>query len=150
MTAHELSVTRHIHAPPERLWTVWTEHLVDWWAPRPWTTRLIELDLRPGGRFASVMHGPNGEEHVGESVILETVPAKKVVFSDAFTAGWKPQQPFMVAEFTFVPDGKGTRYTATARHWTAEARKQHEDMGFEQGWTTVATQLAQIAEGAEK
>ena len=39
-----------------------------------------------------------------------------------------------------------TRYTATARHWTAEARDQHAAMGFEAGWGECANQLKRLCE----
>lgn len=38
-----------------------------------------------------------------------------------------------------------TKYTARARHWTAEARAQHEQMGFAPGWTQCARQLEDLA-----
>ena len=38
-----------------------------------------------------------------------------------------------------------TRYTATARHWTADAKAQHEAMGFEAGWGASADQLVEVA-----
>jgi uncharacterized protein YndB with AHSA1/START domain len=47
---------------------------------------------------------------------------------------------------TFEREGSGTRYTARVRHWTEAAVKAHEAMGFEQGWSMVAGQLAGIAE----
>ena len=37
--------------------------------------------------------------------------------------------------------GGGTTYMAIARHRSAETCKQHRDMGFFDGWGTVATQL---------
>jgi len=37
-------------------------------------------------------------------------------------------------------DGK-TKYTATASHWNEAAMKKHEEMGFHEGWGTVADQL---------
>jgi uncharacterized protein YndB with AHSA1/START domain len=36
------------------------------------------------------------------------------------------------------------------RHWSEEALKRHQEMGFEPGWTQVAAQLAELAEGEEK
>ncbi|SDC12079.1 Uncharacterized conserved protein YndB, AHSA1/START domain [Sphingomonas sp. YR710] len=144
---YELSVTRLISASPETVWKVWTERLEEWWAPKPWTTSIIEMDLRAGGRNCMDMIGPDGNAMRNEGVVLEVVTNRRIVFTDAFTAGWKPQAPFMVAIFTFEPEGDGTRYTASARHWNAETLKQHEEMGFINGWTVVAGQLAAIAEG---
>ncbi|SDA31027.1 SRPBCC family protein [Sphingomonas sp. NFR15] len=142
-----LSVTRLIDAPVARVWSIATERLAEWWCPRPWTTEIVELDWRAGGRSAMVMHGPNGERHAQEGVFLEVVPGERFVFTDAYAAGWVPQAPFMTGIFEFADEGGKTRYTATARHWTAEAKARHEAMGFEQGWGAVADQLAALAEG---
>ncbi|WP_447414905.1 SRPBCC domain-containing protein, partial [Clostridium perfringens] len=59
--------------------------------------------------------------------------------------GWVPAGPFMVRIDDFAPEGDGTRYTATARHWTAEARDRHAAMGFEAGWNAATDQLEAIA-----
>ena len=145
---YELSVTRLIDASPAAVWHVWTERLEEWWAPQPWTTRIVENDLRAGGRSALAMSGPDGDMDPMEGVYLEVVPERSIVFTNALRAGWIPQAPFMVGFFRFEPEGAKTRYTAGARHWDEAAMKQHEAMGFQQGWTTVAEQFAALAEGA--
>jgi uncharacterized protein YndB with AHSA1/START domain len=142
----ELAVERHIAAPPETVFRAWTERLEEWWAPKPWTTEVIEQDLRPGGRSAMVMTGPDGATSPMEGVILEVVPNRRIVLTNAFTAGWVPQTPFMVGIFTFTPEGGGTRYRAASRHWNEVAHRQHEAMGFQEGWGTGAEQLAKLAE----
>jgi uncharacterized protein YndB with AHSA1/START domain len=48
----------------------------------------------------------------------------------------------MVGIVTFEDLGGGkTRYTAKARHWNADDKKTHEEMGFEPGWNAAADQL---------
>ncbi len=93
-----------------------------------------------------IMTGPDGSTSDMEGVVLEVIPNRSVVFTNAFTVGWIPQAPFMVGFFTFTAEGNGTRYRAGSRHWDEAARKQHEAMGFTQGWGTVADQLAALAE----
>jgi uncharacterized protein YndB with AHSA1/START domain len=146
----ELAIERHINAPPPTVFKVWTERLEEWWAPKPWTTRMIEQDLRPGGRTAMVMTGPGGETSPIEGVVLEVVPNVRIVFTNAFTVGWIPQTPFMVGFFEFAPEGEGTHYRAGARHWDEATMKQHEEMGFQRGWTQVAEQLAELAEAEHR
>ncbi|HEX8380291.1 MAG TPA: SRPBCC domain-containing protein [Allosphingosinicella sp.] len=150
---HELSITRFIDAPPETVYRVYTERTEEWWAPKPWKTRIIALEARPGGRFDFEMEGPEGERHPGEGVILEAVPGERFVATNAFAAGWRPRTQMdsdcdfpNVTIITFEPEGSGTRYTALVRHWTGAALKAHEAMGFEQGWSMVAAQLAELAE----
>jgi uncharacterized protein YndB with AHSA1/START domain len=150
---HELSITRFIDAPPETVYRVWTERTEEWFAPKPWATKVIEQDFRPGGRSAIEMTGPNGESHPSEGIFLEVVPGQRIVFSNVFTAGWEPKTLMtsecdfaMVGIVTFDREGTGTRYTARVRHWDPQAKEKHAGMGFEQGWTIVAGQLAEIAE----
>lgn len=142
----ELSVTRLIDAPVATVWTIATERLAEWWCPKPWTVEIIEQDWRAGGRSAMVMRGPKGEEMPQEGVFLEVTPGVRFVFTDALTAGWHPQTPFMVGTMEFADEGGKTRYTGSARHWTRDAYDRHKAMGFEQGWTAVAEQLAAMAE----
>jgi uncharacterized protein YndB with AHSA1/START domain len=50
----------------------------------------------------------------------------------------------MSAEILLTPDGDGTIYQARAMHGNAETMKQHEEMGFHDGWGTAATQLEEF------
>lgn len=143
---HELSVERLIDAPPEVVWRVWTERTEEWFCPRPWRVEILAQELRAGGKSAMIMHGPEGEQMPMEGVYLDVVPGERIVSTDAFKQGWVPQTPFMTAVTEFVEEGGKTRYRATARHWTAEAKQQHEQMGFHDGWGKVADQLAELAE----
>jgi uncharacterized protein YndB with AHSA1/START domain len=142
----ELSVERSIDAPVEQVWRTMTERFEEWFCPKPWRAEARELDWRPGGRSLVVMHGPNGEEMPNEGVVLAFEPNKRFIFTDAFTAGWQPAKPFIVGVFEVKPDGNGTRYRASARHWTREAMEQHREMGFEGGWGAAADQLKALAE----
>lgn len=144
----DLSFTRSIAAPPELLFECWTtpEHIRHFFVPRPHKVTACEIDLRAGGRFNTTFE-VEGAEMQNNGVWLEVVPNRRLVFTDAYSEGWKPApDPFMTAIVEFEDDGKGgTTYTATARHRSAEAKKSHEDMGFYDGWGTVVTQLEDYA-----
>src|SRR4051812_50040191 len=107
---HELSITRLIDAPPEVVYRVWTERTGEWWAPRPYTTPVVELDLKPGGRGLMVMEGPDGTEMPNEGVFLEIVPDKKIVFTNAFTAGGGTAGPVLGVVLSLLPEGGGGRF----------------------------------------
>jgi uncharacterized protein YndB with AHSA1/START domain len=146
---HELTLTRLLDAPRGALYRCWTEPdlLKQWFAPRPYTTPVAEIDLRPGGASKIVMRSPDGREMPNPGQYLEVVPGRKLVFSDAFTGDWRPKEdaPFMVAVIEFADEGGKTRYTATVRHWSEADKKRHEEMGFHQGWGICAEQLEALA-----
>lgn len=141
---HELTLTRLIDAPRELLFRAWTEPelLKRWFTPRPWTTPVVEADVRPGGKSFVLMRGPDGEEQPCHGVYLEVVPGRRLVFTDAFTEAWLPSaKPFFACVVTFDDEAGKTRYTAVARHWTAADKEAHEAMGFHAGWNAATDQL---------
>ncbi|MBL0936997.1 MAG: SRPBCC family protein [Rhizobiaceae bacterium] len=147
-TEHELVLTRLLDAPRDTLYRCWTdaELLPKWFVPAPWTIAKTEVDPRPGGRSFIVMRDPDGNEYPNDGVYLEVVPNEKIVFTDAYTAGWVPsQKPFFTGIVTFADEGGKTRYTARARHWRAEDKEAHEKMGFHEGWGVCADQLEALA-----
>lgn len=147
-TEHELVLTRLIDAPRDKLFRCWTDAdlLPKWFVPAPWTIAKAEVDVRPGGRSFIVMRDPDGNEYPNDGVYLEIVPNEKIVFTDAYTAGWVPsQKPFFTGIITFADEDGRTRYTARARHWRAEDKENHEKMGFHEGWGICADQLEALA-----
>ena len=133
----ELVLTRLINAPREKVYRCWTEPelMKQWFAPLPWTTPHVEVDVRPGGSGLIVMRGPDGTDMPNHGVYLEVVPNQRLVSTDAFTKAWEPsQKPFMTLILTFEDEGGKTRYTARVLHWTVADREAHEKMGFHQGW----------------
>ena len=151
--ALDLVLQREVNAPRELLYTCWTtpEHLVHWFVPKPNRVTACHLDVRVGGACDTTFD-VEGQVMENRGVYLEVVPNEKLVFTDAYTAGWKPApDPFMTAILTFEDIGNGrTRYTAIARHRNAETAKTHADMGFYDGWGTVVTQLEAYAQGLMK
>jgi len=146
----DLVLTRELNAPREVLYKCWTTpaHLVHWFVPAPHKITACELDVRPGGA-CNTTFDVDGHIIENKGVYLEVIPNEKLVFTDTYSAGWKPAaEPFMTAIVTFEDIGAGsTRYTAVARHRTAALARQHEAMGFSSGWGTVATQLEAYAQG---
>ena len=145
---HELTLTRLIAAPRSVVWRCWTEPelIKQWFTPRPWTTPVVETDLRPGGASYMLFRGPGGEEFPNRGVYLEVVPEQRLVFTDAYVAAWVPSaEPFMTAIISLADADGRTRYEARVRHWSAEAMRRHEEMGFHDGWGKAADQLEAVA-----
>ena len=148
--ARELVLSRRLDASPAAVWRCWTEPalLTRWFTPAPWRTVAAEVDLRPGGIFATTMRGPDGREFANLGVFLEVARGRRLVFTDAYAPGWLPaDQPFMTAIVDLAEEGGGTAYRARALHWTEEARDRHAAMGFHAGWSGAADQLEALARG---
>lgn len=145
---NELSISRFIAAPPDVVWDAMTNRQDEWWCPRPWRSETKQLDRCAGGRWLAMMFGPDGEEITSDGLILAWDHGRRIVSTDAITPDFKPKTPFMIGIWEIAPEGNGTRYTATARHWSAEDCEKHRAMGFEQGWTACADQLAALCGGA--
>ena len=143
----ELVLTRVIDVSRDKVYRAWTEPelLKQWFAPKPYTTPIVEVDVRPGGSSYFVMRAPDGTELPNRGVYLEVVPNQRLVSTDAFTKAWEPsEKPFMTLILTFEDVGGKTRYTARARHWSMEDKTTHEKLGFHVGWNQCADQLTEL------
>lgn len=146
-TDRDLVLTRIIDAPPEKVYRAWTEPelLKQWFAPLPYTTPVVEVDVRAGGSSLIVMRSPEGVDMPNPGVYLEVIPNERIVATDAFTSAWEPSaKPFMTLILTFENQDGKTRYTAVARHWTIADREAHEKMGFHVGRGICTDQLAAL------
>ena len=82
-------------------------------------------------------------------MLLEVVPGERFVFTNVLGANWNPHQAepvALVGTFAFADAGDGrTNFRSSARHWSAEDAKAHDEMGFTHGWGICADQLAEVA-----
>lgn len=150
----DLVHVRTIRAPRARIWGAWTDprQFEKWWLPAPALCEVVTMDLRPGGALRTRMSENGGpfRPHM-DACFLAVEEATRIVFTDALTGGWRPaERPFITAIITLADDPAGTRYSAHVIHKDAATRKRHNDMGFEDGWGTVVTQLARLVEGGER
>ena len=145
----ELVIARKVAASPAALYRCWTDPTLipQWFCPKPWVAKVVKMDVRPGGASQMIFNGPDGESFPNDGVYLEIVPNQKLVFTDAFSEGWKlTENPMFTGVITFEDAGNGeTLYVARARHWTDAAAKQHVEMGFHEGWGVCAEQMEALA-----
>ena len=140
----DLVVERVVHVSPERAWAAWTEpdHLRQWYAPAPGVISECEIDLRPGGVFRFVSRQPDGVENPTTCCYLEVVPYRRLVWTDALLAGYRPAPVgFFTAVMTLEPRHDATLCTTVALHGNEANRNHQADMGFHDGWGTVLDQL---------
>ncbi|MEQ8269054.1 MAG: SRPBCC family protein [Parvibaculum sp.] len=147
----DLVLERTVDVSPALVWRAWTEpeHLMPWFCPKPWATVDCRIDLRPGGEFYTRMRSPEGKDMEGGSgCYLEIEKERKLVWTSALGPGYRPavarvHDLFFTAWILMEPQGKGTKYTAIARHPDEASAKRHAAMGFHEGWGAVVDQLAE-------
>lgn len=131
--------TRLLDAPRDLVWKVWTEpeHLAPWWGPNGFTSTIQEMDVRPGGTWRLIMHGPDGTDYPNSSVYVEVVKPQLLVY-DHVSA---PQFHSMA---TFFSEGNKTRVTVRLFFDTAALRdKTAKEFGAIEGLQQMLERLAE-------
>lgn len=112
VAAREIVITRTFNAPRTRVWESWTDptQVLKWWGPKGFTTTIKKMDVRPGGVWKHVMHGPDGTDYPNSSVFKEVVKPERIVYSHG---GGKEDGPgvHFEATWTFEAEGDQTRVT---------------------------------------
>jgi len=77
----EIVMTRVFDAPRHLVFEAHTkcEHIKQWWGPREFTVASCDIDLRPGGSWRFVQHGPDGKEYAFRGEYHEIVPDERLV-----------------------------------------------------------------------
>ena len=144
--SRELFISRVFNAPRELVWKVWTEpeHIKQWWGPNGFTNTIFQMDVKPGGVWDFIMHGPDGTDYKNKSVYKEVVKYEKLVYDHV--SG--PKFQFTV---TFKEQGKKTLISIQMLFETVELRDQtvktfKADEGLRQNMEKLEVYLEKIAE----
>jgi uncharacterized protein YndB with AHSA1/START domain len=138
--AFELELERLIQAPRARVFEAWTrpEQISQWFAPKPFTLVVHEMDFRPGGRFRMAMRGPNGEDFPFSGTYREIVPPERLSWSGEFSSGPADQISTLV---TFASRGDGTLVHVRQTFHVMTPQIEHATKGARQGWAMTLDQL---------
>jgi uncharacterized protein YndB with AHSA1/START domain len=103
---------REFDAPRDLVFSVFTDpkHLAQWWGPNGFTTTTISFDMRPGGVWRFVMHGPDGRDYHNRITYEEVVPPKRIVYRHGGEPDVEPVQMRQTIVFNEL-DGRRTRIT---------------------------------------
>ena len=69
----EIRSSRILNTAIDLVYTAWTDpnHLKNWWGPKGFTNTFNEFDLRPGGKWSFIMHGPDKGNYVNECEFIK-------------------------------------------------------------------------------
>lgn len=138
----EIAATRVLDAPRELVFDMWThpEHIGKWWGPNGFTTTTYEMDVRPGGVWRFVMHGPDGRDYQNKVIYREVVRPERLVYSHV-------SGPLFEATVTFDEERGKTRLTVRMVFASAALRdKVAEEYGAVEGLHQTLSHLAEILE----
>ncbi|HYV90213.1 MAG TPA: SRPBCC family protein [Chitinophagales bacterium] len=129
----ELVITRIINAPRELVFEAWTDpkHIVEWWGPDGFTTTIHEMDVRPGGVWRFIMHGPDGVDYPNRIVYTEIVKPERLVYEHDSDKENDPGQ-FHVT-ITFGEQGGKTKLIMHSIFKSAEALEEVKKFGAVEG-----------------
>jgi uncharacterized protein YndB with AHSA1/START domain len=140
--ARSVVQTRVFDAPRELVFEAWTtpEHVAQWFGPAGFTTTTHEMNVRAGGEWRFIMHGPDGTDYPNHIFYDEVTPPERMVYRHGGDDG--------IVSFnvtvTFEEVGAQTRLTMVSLFPTVEARDfVVEKYGAIEGGRQTLERLAQ-------
>ncbi|MBL7846079.1 MAG: SRPBCC family protein [Cyclobacteriaceae bacterium] len=138
-----MSISRLIKAPRHLVWEVWTnpEHIKHWWGPNGFTNTIHKMEVKQGGAWEFIMHGPDGTDYKNKNVFSEVVEGEKLVYNHV-------TGPLFEATITLVSEGDDTLVTMTSVFESEEQLKKvievfKADEGMKQNIDRLERYLAQ-------
>lgn len=120
----EMRFSRVFDAPRELVWEAWThpEHVGQWWGPTGFTTTTQAIDVKPGGEWRFIMHGPDGTDYDNRIVFKEVVKPSRL----AYVHGGASLAELGTFEVTvlFIVEGGKTRLDMTMVFQSVAARDE--------------------------
>lgn len=138
-----LTIRRIFDASRERVWEAWTdpEQVAQWWGPDGFTNTVEKMDVRPGGVWRFVMHGPNGVDHHNEFVYDEVVESERLVYTHPPNEANGLLEFQVTVNFNEYENGK-TELTFRMCFESAAERKKLEEFGGTEAANQTLSHLA--------
>ena len=134
----DIAVSRVFDAPRDLVFQMWTDpkHIVNWWGPKGFTNTIATMDVRPGGVWEFVMHGPDGTDYKNKIIYREVVRPSLLTYSHV-------SGPLFEAVVQFAEEGSKTRVDMRMVFETPQLRdKVAEEFGAVEGLNQTLDRLA--------
>jgi uncharacterized protein YndB with AHSA1/START domain len=136
----ELRLNRVFDAPPDRVFRAFVEPeaLRRWKAPGDAEVVLVEVDLRPGGRYRIHMRGKDGTVYRLTGEYREISPPKRLSFTWHWETDPLEKETLVTVDFTDL--GGRTEVALVHSGFTEEADRD----GHGRGWEGAFPKLAAV------
>jgi uncharacterized protein YndB with AHSA1/START domain len=143
LSDREIVMTREFDAPRELVFAAYTnpEHIPQWWGPRGFTTTIHEMDVKPGGVWRFIMHGPDGTDYDNKIVYSEIVKPERLVYDHGSDKEDDPGKFHVTV--TFADEGDRTQLTMRMLFASTEARDAMIEFGAVEGGNQTLERLAE-------
>ena len=133
---------RYFDAPRELVFKMWTDpqHITQWWGPRGFVTTTYSMEVKTGGVWRFVMHGPDGRDYQNRITFEEIVPPQRIVYRHG---GGDDVEPVQFRQ-TVIFEELGTRTRITWRGEfpsAAERNRVIKDYGADKGLAETLARL---------
>lgn len=136
------TVERRFDAAPDRVFAAWADPAAKqrWFGDADgWEDVTHSLDFRVGGSERSTARQPGGPMHVNETVFLNIVPQRRIIFAYSMAMDDKPISASL-ATVEFLAEEGGTRLVYTEQGAFLDGL---DDVSLrEGGWAWLLGQLA--------
>jgi uncharacterized protein YndB with AHSA1/START domain len=141
----EIVCARVFDAPRELVWQVFTDpnHITHWWGPRGFSVTTQQMQLKPGGVWRHVMHGPDGRDYHCRIIYREVVEPERLVYEHSPEEGCEPVRMETTVTFTALGDKTRIDFRSTFPS-TAERDDNAKKYGAVEGLTDTLARLAEL------
>jgi uncharacterized protein YndB with AHSA1/START domain len=140
----EIVITRVINAPRELVFGAFTDpqNIGQWWGPTGFTTTTYQRDVRPGGTWRYMMHGPDGVDYPNRIDYIDIEKPERLVYDHGTGVTELKDDParFHVT-ITFSEQGKQCLVTMRSRFTSAERCAAVKKFGAIEGGNQTLSRL---------
>lgn len=103
-----IEIERVVNGSRDKVWRAWTEpdQIAVWWGPDGFTTTMLEMEVRVGGRWRFIMHGPDGKDWPNRVVYREIVRPERLAYDHSDDSEDDPNAFRSVATFEDLGGGR--------------------------------------------
>jgi uncharacterized protein YndB with AHSA1/START domain len=146
----EIVITRTFDAPRALVFKAFTDprHVDHWWGPKGFRNTTLSMDVRPGGMWRYIMHGPNGRDFANRVVYTLIKEPEHLEYDHGEDTDGRPASFHVTVTFE-EQDGR-TTLTMRSLFPSAEARDHVvKEFGAIEGGRQTLDRLAVYLEAME-
>lgn len=120
-----------LEAPIEKVWSAFTKpaQIKHWWGPNGFTNTIEKMEVKAGGEWRFVMHGPDGTDYPNKTIFREVVAHQKLVhehFEPNFIAciEFEPREDKTLLNWNKLYETKELFELVEMQHKSSEGFKQ--------------------------